>query len=105
MCFSALASYAPRPVRDPESEPQPLGPDAWERQKINDPNLFRPQAQANGTAAHANRNGHEHHSGDGHHHAHQNGVTAVATQLPPNVVQSTIVTMPDGRRVMITPLD
>lgn len=83
MCFSAYAQYAPRPVKaNGDSAPSASVATALS----SDPNIF-------GLLAPDTQQAHD------HHHEPATGGTSGST------VQSVIVTLPDGRRLLITPLD
>ena len=92
MCFSAIAAYAPRPVQDSNGSPVPVQDTPW-NDRIEDPNLYRPQ------------NGHEHAAATSTADPAVVAAANVAMGAGVDTIESTIVTMPDGRRLMITPLD
>jgi hypothetical protein len=94
MCFSAIAAYAPRPVQDTNGN-APFDDTAW-KQKIDDPNLYRPQVTEPPQA---------HHHETNRPSATEAAVQAAVASAGVTTVESTIITMPDGRRMMITPLD
>jgi hypothetical protein len=85
-----------RPVQDTNGN-APFGDSEW-KQKIDDPNLYRPQA-AQPTADQP----HDHAATPTT--AFDPAVQAAIAAAGVSTIQSTIVVMPDGRRMMITPLD
>jgi hypothetical protein len=99
MCFSAIASYAPRPVQA-DNGTTDFDDSVW-RQKIDDPNLFRPQVDEVGQGDHQ----HHHDNGSSTKTAVDSAVQAAVAAAGVTTIQSTIITLPDGRRMMLTPLD
>ena len=84
MCFSAYAQYAPRPVKANDSpSPSPLVASAL----AHDPNIFGQLAEVAPL----------------HQHDHAPDEAAPTAGSP--IIESVVVTMPDGRRLLITPLD
>ena len=83
MCFSAYAQYAPRPVK---ANGDATPPASIATALAADPNIFGMLAPA---AQHA-----------AHHHE-----PVPAHPSAPATVESVIVSLPDGRRLLITPLD
>ena len=78
MCFSAYAQYAPRPVKANDSaSPSPVVASAL----AHDPNIYGQLAEVAPL--------------------HQHEQAAAGSPI----VESVVVTMPDGRRLLITPLD
>ena len=84
MCFSAYAQYAPRPVKANDSpSPRPAVASAL----AHDPNIFGQLAEVAPL----------------HRHDHAPDEAAPTAGSP--IIESVVVTMPDGRRLLITPLD
>jgi hypothetical protein len=87
MCFSAHAQYAPRPVHaNGAAEPSPTVTTAL----AQDPNIYGLLAEAS-AASHTSRK-------------RERAEPPIAPRSP-TTIESVVVVLPDGRRLLITPLD
>ena len=86
MCFSAYAQYAQRPVK---ANGDATPPTSIATAIAADPNIFGMLAPAAQHAA----------------HHHEPAPAHPSAPAGPATVESVIVSLPDGRRLLITPLD